>query len=527
MAGGGFSANRAGQAAFDYFADGAQANDAIYFGHNPRFDDIRVFVGTPFAAGSATFAWEYWNGTAWAALSVTDGTNGWTATGQRTIGFIPPEEWREGEVNGVTVMWVRCRLAAVSNPTEGGANAAEAIQVGDNLLVVAGHSETAPCTFEELYNASLSGGWGVVLRQGLDQYLLRARLQVGDGGAPTWFMDEGKQVELVHFGASWTNVTSLYTLTNATARFGRVLDADRKIGGHGCAFHWGTVNSHLIRTYGGALEFYGCTFRSRGFEAKIVQSANIKLWNCLFLGPQVGAFNLSNSEICHVTLLDGAALDEIQPSVELDDLTTFLRSGNVLITYYGGLSVHNLQVLGTPQNLLYSFYNGSPITLTNCQSPVWRIVWNQCRQPVYRKYTLNLRVSDAEDNPLSGALVAIRDVWGNPAPGSPFLTDEEGRIPAQILDYAVYTFEAGLPDDTRVTPYSPYALTISKKGYADYRDVVAVDRPHLDLEVALNPPPPPVYVPGPASELAVELSRQAALIAVMDSQQIEVELYGE
>ncbi len=527
FSGGGFSANRSGLAGFDYFPDAAQVNDALYFGHTPRFDDLWVWVGTPFAAASVTFAWEYWNGSAWTALEVMDGTNGWSATGQRIISFTPPDDWRETVVNGLTLMWVRCRIAAVSDPTEGGANAAEAAQVGDNLLVVTGFSESAPCTFETLYNASAGGAWGAVLRQGLDQYLLRARLQVGDGSTPTWLVDERRQVEFAYLGVSWFGVISLYTTTNGVARFGRALDAAQKIGGHGCNFQWGSLSGNYIRTFGGSLEFYGCTFSSRGGDARIVHSANVKLWNCLFHGWQVGVFNLSAGEIYHVILLDGASLDEIQPDTAMDDIVVFLTSGNVFTTYNGGITLKNLRVLGTPGNLLFPFYDGSPITLMDCQSPVWRIGWNQCRKPVYRKYTLNLRVSDTADNPLGGALVDIQDAAGNPAPGSPFTTNEEGRIPAQILDYAVYSYEAGLPDDTRVTPYSPYTLAISKQGYADYRDAVEVDRPHLDLEVALNPPPPPVYVPGPASELAVELSRQAALTVTMDSQQIEVELYGE
>lgn len=526
-AGGVFSANRAGQAAFDYFPDGTQVNDALYFGHNPRFDDLRVRVGTPFVASSVSFSWEYWNGSSWAALAVADGTNNWSAPGPRVIGFTPPDDWRETVVNGVTMMWVRCRIIAVTNPTEGGANATEMVQVGDNLLVVTGFSEEAPCTFEDLYSASVGSSWGAILRQGMDQYLVRARLQVGDGSTSSWLVEERRQVEFAYLGVAWSGVISLLVSSNGTARFGRVLDATQKIGGNGCAFQLGAMSGNYFRTFGGSLEFYGCTFSSRGGDARIVHSANVKIWNCLFHGWQVGTFNLSASEIYHTALLDGASLDETQPSTAMADLVAFYAAGTVFTTYFGGITVRNLQVIGSPDNLLFPFYDGSPITLIDCQSPVWRIAWNQCRQPVYRKYTLNLRVSDVLDNPLSGALVEIRDAQGNRAPGSPFLTDEQGRIPAQVLDYAVYTYEVGLPDDTRVTGYSPYAITINKKGYAEYRDTVEVDRPGMDLEVALNPPPPPVYVSGPASELSVELVRQEALTVAMDSQEIEVELYGE
>jgi len=435
------------------------------------------------------------------------------------------------------MMWMRCRIMAVANPTEGGANATEAAKVGDNLLVVTGFSEGAPCTFEALYTASEAGNWGVALRQGLDQYFLRARVQVGDGVTPTWFIDERKQVELAHLGVSWTNVITLYALTNATARFGRVLDAAEKVGGHGCSFNWGSLSGNNIRNFGGSLEFYGCSFSSRGGDGRIVHSANVKIWNCLFHGWQVGTFNLSASELYHIALLDAASVDETQASTAMDDVESFLVGGNALVTYFGGVTIRNWKVSGSPAYLLFLFYNGNPITLIDCQSPVWKIAWNQCRQPVYRKYTLNLRVSDREDIPVSDALVQIQDALGNPAPGSPFLTDQEGRIAPQVLDYIVYTYEAGLPDDTRATVYSPYTLLISKAGYADYADAVQVGRPHLDLEVALQPPPPPVYVPTPASELTMELaqsailgvglSQSAILEVAVDSPQIEVELLSE
>jgi len=334
-AGGVFSANFSGQVVFDYFPDGAQAGDALYFGHNPRFDDVQVYIGTPFAADSAAFVWEYWNGSAWAPLAVTDGTNGWTATGQQVVGFTPPDDWRECEVNGVKQMWVRCRLEAVSNPTEGGANATEAVQVGDNLLVVTGYTETAPCNFETLYEASLAGNWDVVLRQGLDQYFLRARVQVGDGSTPTWLIDEDKQVEFAYLGVPWTSIIALLTKSQATARFGRILDAELKIGGHGCCFNWGELSNISMRNIGGSLEFYGCSFSSRGWDAKIAHCSGVKIWNCLFHGQKVGTFNLSGSELYHLTLLEGATLDETQPDTAMDDLRSYLNGGYAFLSYAG------------------------------------------------------------------------------------------------------------------------------------------------------------------------------------------------
>ena len=94
-------------------------NDALYFGNDTRFDDVQVQIGTPFAATSVTFAWEYYNGSSWVPLIVTDGTSNWTATGVQTIAFLPPDDWRDVVINTVRRMWIRCRVSAVNTPTEG------------------------------------------------------------------------------------------------------------------------------------------------------------------------------------------------------------------------------------------------------------------------------------------------------------------------------------------------------------------------------------------------------------------------
>jgi hypothetical protein len=48
-------------------------NDIIYFGKRNLFSQIQIVIGTAKSTGG-TFVWEYWNGTAWVALTVTDGT---------------------------------------------------------------------------------------------------------------------------------------------------------------------------------------------------------------------------------------------------------------------------------------------------------------------------------------------------------------------------------------------------------------------------------------------------------------------
>jgi|UniRef100_A0A7C3WGW3 hypothetical protein len=510
--GGVFSGNLAGQAAFDYFRDNCQAGDALYFGHNPRFDDLRLYVGTAFAAQSATFAWEYWDGSAWVPLAVTDGTQGFTHLGEGTVAFVPPDDWRAVQVNGLIQMWVRCRLAAVTDPTEGGANSTQAAQAGDNLFQVTGFPEAAPADFEALHAAAPE----IVRRQGDRQYFLGGRLQIG-GGAAAWFIDSHKQVEMAYWGVPWSGILSLWTEANGHLRWGQVLDAPHKIGGQGITLDGGPCANHKIRNFGGSMEFYGCSFQAPVYDLEFNSSGGMKFWNCLINSSNVKLWNLWEGEVCHCQFL-GAALGEPQPTLAIEDCVLHVAAGPVIETYTGGQVLRGLKIHGSPSVLVWVYHDGSPITFIDCDSVTWRISWNNCRQPVYRKYTLALRVSDPEDNPLGGAEVSIRDKEGRPVAGSPFTTGEDGRIPAQELVFCTYTYEAGQPEDTRTTYYSPYTITVAREGYGVYTDVVEVDRPR-DLEIALGPPR---YVRGPIESLDMAMEvPHLELKAVAQDVQIE------
>jgi hypothetical protein len=83
------------------------SGDAIYFGSDYKFSKIRLNVSTAGVYSDITISWEYWNGTAWTTLTVTDGTSGFTVSGTNEVTFTPPTDWAKTTVNGVTMYWVR------------------------------------------------------------------------------------------------------------------------------------------------------------------------------------------------------------------------------------------------------------------------------------------------------------------------------------------------------------------------------------------------------------------------------------
>lgn len=91
--------------------------DAIYFGDSSKFGRVRLNVGTAGVYTGVTLQWQYWNGTSWATLSVTDGTDFFTVAGTNNITFTPPADWATTAVDGVTKYWIRCVVTALASPT--------------------------------------------------------------------------------------------------------------------------------------------------------------------------------------------------------------------------------------------------------------------------------------------------------------------------------------------------------------------------------------------------------------------------
>lgn len=93
-------------------------NDAYYFGGVYPFQQLTINIGTAGVkgAGAWTITWEYWNGSAWATVSVTDGTSEFTVAGTSNVTFTPPVDWASTAVAGITAYWIRARVTAATLP---------------------------------------------------------------------------------------------------------------------------------------------------------------------------------------------------------------------------------------------------------------------------------------------------------------------------------------------------------------------------------------------------------------------------
>jgi len=91
-------------------------NDAYAFGGAQTFDGLTIKIGTA-GVGVWTITWEYYNGSAWAALAgVTDGTAGFTAAaGDHNVTFTRPADWATVALGGLTQYFIRGRVSAYTS----------------------------------------------------------------------------------------------------------------------------------------------------------------------------------------------------------------------------------------------------------------------------------------------------------------------------------------------------------------------------------------------------------------------------
>lgn len=92
------------------FPTGEVLNDYCAIGYTSTFGAVKINLGTAGTVGTLT--WEYWNGSAWAALTgVTDGTTGFTVSGTHSVSFTAPADWAKLSLAGGTAYYyVRARV---------------------------------------------------------------------------------------------------------------------------------------------------------------------------------------------------------------------------------------------------------------------------------------------------------------------------------------------------------------------------------------------------------------------------------
>ncbi len=94
-------------------AAGAQVRDAVYFGSGVQFKRLDVYMEGGTSNTDNTYVWEYWNGSAWATLTVTDGTR----YNSKVFGKSGSITWTTvlRSPTGMTGYWMRARITTAGS----------------------------------------------------------------------------------------------------------------------------------------------------------------------------------------------------------------------------------------------------------------------------------------------------------------------------------------------------------------------------------------------------------------------------
>ena len=148
------------------------ASDFAYWGVT-TYTFTRLGFDIVTAGDGATVSWQYWNGAAWTALTVTDGTTNFTVDGE--VSWTAPVDWASTTVNGVAAFYVRAVPSGVfgTAPTAAWASTADTYtnaDAGSFALDFAVVQDGATARLARAYSTNLvamaatapltSGSWG-------------------------------------------------------------------------------------------------------------------------------------------------------------------------------------------------------------------------------------------------------------------------------------------------------------------------------------------------------------------------------
>jgi len=473
---------------FDYFDDNATVGDYIAFGglwrtawHNLNFN-----VGTALVADSITLVWEYWGGDhAWNTLTVTDDTNDFTTPGANSVDFDVPDGWNNFpwvhtaayQTNGYE-FWVRCRIAAVTNITEGGANDTTIVSYDDWTMRVNSASQT-PAT---LKTANDGGGWGVVAKTA-NHYYFTCNLFIGDSSTGDLTIRDEEIVEVGYIGdgGGVYETDSKHRLfknfVDGTLTVGSLSGADYGTGGTlrcNHSYYTGLGLAGTTNFYGGTLVHWGRQFCIFTGTVNLLAS---RLTNPLGSGKFYFHGDVSGGEI------KDSMFSSSDTSSWIYLYTSDLTIDNLIIGeakgIASGLSNVTIENVTFPTGKVFGVLNANRVNnvLLNCTSADdWETTLNiddwSTNNECFVKFTLEMSIIDANGDTISDCSVKIvnglgTEVFNNTWTGSTDLTGYYGYYSGSAASF---------------TDYNPFTVTISKASYSARTIKYTMDRKKEETE---------------------------------------------
>ena len=327
-----------------------------------------------------------------------------------------------------------------------------------NKITITGYTEGSPCTFQLIYDENVAQGWGVVHKQGANQFLLDCNLRI-----ETWLTDTKK---CITFDAG--SNTCISVAGSGVFKLG-LLSAEG-VGYDGCALKvlnaTAASGSPCALSGNGRYLFYDTKISGDAGAGRLdirSSSAENDLIDCIvgdyYLLAWKGSGKLKRVTV-HDSSLYGAFI--IGTLGDLSNLTIQKCSEGIRFNPNVGNSTFVNPVTReiTNNNIgVYSNANASILYLINPELEAWNISWGvlATNAIIYRQYTFNLKVLDKDGNNINGATVNIWDKDDNLLVDT---TTTAGVIAEQTLSYGYYDRAHG----SVLQSYSPHKIQIRKAG---------------------------------------------------------------
>lgn len=356
---------------------------------------------------------------------------------------------------------------------------------GTNTITVIGFSEASPCTFEDIYNASVTNGWGVVEKPTDDTYVIRAKIQIGDGTTWTYFADREKTVIFTSDVVLDYHERAIYVTRHAYFWIGEG-DESTRTGHRGCVFDGRdmTLNSRcgfVDADSESDVRLYGCVFIAGRYET-LIAVINLKgdvarVWDCYVEGGGTGVYPTPNLDMNSTTILDcsfgiGYGYQPAYPFTNI--VVMYSNSAGV---YFYSTQAYNLFNTRFAKNhvAIHTFDLRTAARLTDCEADEWTMNWGGSPTEdakIERAYTFKVKVTDKDGNPIENALVELYDKNDNLVFAE--LTDSNGEISEHSIVSITYT-------PTGTIDNNPYTVKITKSGYTPLEVKITIDRTMKNL----------------------------------------------
>jgi len=357
-----------------------------------------------------------------------------------------------------------------------------------NTITVTGYTEGTPCTFLDIWNADQAGGWGVVSKQGGNQFLFDCRVVIGNGSTATWFADTKKQICFTDSSVSANYQVEMDVKNNAHLRFGTLLDDSTYRTTDGVSIIVDVSSYFYIYAVatraGSEVNLYGCYLQGVYNQVHgITVGTNNKIYECTFNSMRIyTAVSPYSYNARRITIQRSAygLMFYLSVAGTYEDVLVHSSGRSMyFVTIVTGGTLKDFKLKNPVHQNIQCYDVRVPIYLVNPTLDTWSFNWVGAQDgKIYRQYTFNLKVTEQDGTAISGATVTLKDK--NDATVFSVSTAVDGTITEQTVSRGYYDQAHG---DT-LQDYSPHTLTIEKSGYQTYEKTFTLEQ-KTDWEIKL------------------------------------------